>query len=138
MDEALHLPYAVYGTLRSGCGNDRLWKWRGESVGLGWVYNYRLVTNGGFPYALPSRSGSTVVEIVSVLPEHAVAVRESLDSLEGYPMFYDRQIVMVETGESPTRCWMYIPVAPETYEHLAPVPDNDWMRMFDEAEEWVS
>jgi len=57
-------PFAVYGTLRPGCGNDRLWQGNAAPIGLGHVTGFRLVSNGAFPYAVPTEDQRIVVEMV--------------------------------------------------------------------------
>ena len=124
----MNLPYAVYGTLRSHEGNDVLWRQLAESRGIGTVANFRLVTHGGFPYALPAEDEITTVEIIEPLNnENAqVVVRSRLDRLEGYPMFYGRHLVTVKIDGGEQTCWMYVPVDHESYADLFPVTNNDW------------
>lgn len=125
MNNDINIPYAVYGTLRTGHGNSRLWRDMADAQGVGTVTGYRLVTNGGFPYALPADELS-VIEVVQPRPEHAAEVRYRLDRLEGYPSFYDRVLVDVDLNGETVRCWMYTPVQSESYASLAAVEGNDW------------
>jgi gamma-glutamylcyclotransferase (GGCT)/AIG2-like uncharacterized protein YtfP len=119
----LNMPYAVYGTLREGHHNARLWTGYAESYGTDSVSGYRLVTNGGFPYALPAEGEVTVVEIIVPHRSTADSLRSRLDMLEGYPDFYDRLVVTTEDG---VECMMYVPATPDAYNGLARVTDNDW------------
>ena len=135
MEADILTPYAVYGTLRSGEANARLWRGLGVSIGLGQVDGYRLVTNGGFPYALPSEGDSIVIEMIA--PHDAIAgevMRERLDHLEGYPTFYDRLVVPVGLEEPAAGiAWMYVPASDhQRLGRLAPVPGNDWSMRYEE------
>jgi gamma-glutamylcyclotransferase (GGCT)/AIG2-like uncharacterized protein YtfP len=125
MKRNLEMPYAVYGTLRTGEGNDRLWRGLATGGEIDTVQGYRLVTNGGFPYALPCGGQSSTIEIVIPIDDSEAQrqMRSRLDMLEGYPSFYDRVIVTTDSGK---RCWMYTPVCPSEYERLPAVYGNDW------------
>jgi gamma-glutamylcyclotransferase (GGCT)/AIG2-like uncharacterized protein YtfP len=127
MEQRLHTPYAVYGTLRSGMGNDGLWRGLAEPISAGVVRGFRLVSNESFPYALPAGADSEiVVEVIQPYEQYAEIVRRNLDRLEGYPSFYDRILVDVENDRGHATCWLYTPVDPERYEDLRPVHSNDW------------
>jgi gamma-glutamylcyclotransferase (GGCT)/AIG2-like uncharacterized protein YtfP len=139
--DGLDTPYAVYGTLRSGQGNHVLWAGLAESRGTSEVEGYRLVTNGGFPYALPCEAQSIVVEIIRPFEDEDAReeLRIRLDTLEGYPTLYGRAIVMVRSGGSSRPCWLYVPRNTERLERLPAVPENDWnMRgPLSDAEDWA-
>jgi len=132
------LPFAVYGTLRSGMGNDRLWIGHATSVNVAAVYGYRLVTHGAFPYAIPAPPDQrVVVEVIQPHPGRHDALLDRLDALEGYPFHYDRFTVDAHPLRSaPLSCWMYVPVDAEAYDDLTPVPGNDWTR-FDRLAAWT-
>ena len=122
----LDRPYAVYGTLRSGESNARLWQGLATGGDLDLLSGYRLVSNGYFPYALPAANETTVVEIVRPVANQAAQyeLRERLDNLEGYPTLYDRLVVTTDFGD---QCWLYMPVS--DHERLGRLPrvlDNDW------------
>jgi gamma-glutamylcyclotransferase (GGCT)/AIG2-like uncharacterized protein YtfP len=122
------MPYAVYGTLRSGYGNDTVWHGLGESFGLGTITGYKLVTNGGFPYALPASSEVTVVEIIVPFMEYAEELRQRLDWLEGYPDLYSRREEQIHLTDEDVNCIMYVPPQRDHAQlaNLATVPKNDW------------
>ena len=127
MQQRLQTPYAVYGTLRSGMGNDGIWRGLAEVVDAGVVRGFRLVSNGSFPYALPAGVDSEiVVEVLQPDQGYEETVRHNLDCLEGYPSFYDRILVDVENDRGNATCWLYTPADPERYEGLEPVDNNDW------------
>jgi len=110
----LDLPYAVYGTLRPGCGNDVLWEGIGNLGATGFVSNFKMVTgkSRSFPYALPAPHGSIVTELVYPVEGFERVLRDRFDTLEGYPNFYDRKIVKVETVWGFVEAWLYF--APST------------------------
>jgi len=126
----LELPYAVYGTLRSGEGNSRLWQGLARSGGLSTLRGYRLVSNGGFPYALFAGPKSEIT-VEAVVPNGDEAsqfeLRRRLDRLEGYPDFYDRYLETVVVEGAPQECWIYVPSSDhEELGKYPQVPNNDW------------
>ena len=100
----------VYGSLKAGKGNNNI---LGSSDLLASTQTEPTFALGdvGFPYAFPS---AVVPEAYKKLlfpvrgEVYKVDTVESfmrLDSLEGYPSHYDRQIVRLENGFD---AWMYI------------------------------
>jgi gamma-glutamylcyclotransferase (GGCT)/AIG2-like uncharacterized protein YtfP len=94
-DYALDRPYFVYGTLRPGYGNSRIWESHGATVGAtAWAHGYMLIVRGRLPYAVP---GLYVDRVKGVLieppPDEAGqrALRRDLDMLEGHPAHYMRK-----------------------------------------------
>ena len=90
------------------------------------------MTGGYFPYALPDEDEVSVVEIIEPIEAAHGLVRNRLDQLEGYPTFYDRFIVDVETSAGTVKCWMYVPAS--NHDELArmqQVTDNDWTKHCD-------
>lgn len=88
---------AVYGSLRQGLGNHRLLDNDGvEFLGKGeTVSKANMVSLGAFPaITQPSASGGSYpinVEVYSVDDD----TFNNLERLEGYPTFYDREVVQV-------------------------------------------
>ena len=145
-------PVFVYGTLREGFGNDRLWHphaTRREAPGGGrWeVRGYNLVTNGGFPYAVPTPyvdgiglTARIVGELIEATDaEHEAEMMKRLDYLEGVPHHYRRALVSVELhgsandldGYPSLNAVMYQPTDGDDasrYARLHPVPENDWAK----------
>lgn len=111
---------AVYGTLRSGCGNHWMWMRGGaESMGHDVMPEFRLV--GGkrsFPYAVPARGAASVVELIHC-DDDTLAM---MDALEGVPHHYVRDEYVTEGGIT---AWMYTPAHESTYRDLDPVTLND-------------
>lgn len=120
------IPVFVYGTLRPGWGNSRRWTGRGEARhdGTATVRGFRLVSNGAFPFALPDADSVAVGALIYPHPDHYAAVLDDLDHLEGYPRFYDRIMVVIDTPAGHVKAWIYVPV--ELYDDLPPVEGNDW------------
>lgn len=121
--------YAVYGTLRPGEANADLWAGLADSVGTATVSGFRLVTNGGFPYALPAdRHDSIVVDVLAPLdPAAAHILGRRLDRLEGVPYHYRRHTVAVAIDGPPFDVVLYVPTHPSDYADLPPVPGGDWV-----------
>lgn len=125
--------FAVYGTLRTTCGNDRLWHGKAESIGLGKVSGFDLVARGAaFPYALPAHPSHQIT--VEVLEPHWACVESltaRMDQLEGTPWHYERWPVTVEMSTGDRTAWMYV-ASPSTAEHLLmaelpTIPSGDWI-----------
>lgn len=134
------LPFFVYGTLRPGHGNSRMWAGHAvaEHDGTARAHGVRLLGEGaGFPYAVRSNDPTdiTVGAIIRPLPgvgryDHVLS---QFDMLEGYPDHYDRVQVIIDTPDGWTRCFMYEPPAHDEFTqrrlaHLRPVPDGDWSK----------
>ncbi|RKY17300.1 MAG: hypothetical protein DRQ55_16135 [Planctomycetota bacterium] len=100
----------VYGTLRPGHGNSRLWQGLATARydGKCFVLGYRLV-GGGFPYAIPAPTAQTVGTLVYPHPEHEDEVRQQMDWLEGYPSHYTRVVTAVVTPDGYRLAWIYTP-----------------------------
>lgn len=124
------LPVFVFGTLRPGNGNAVTWhdtgKARYDDEAL--LANHRLVTNGFFPYCLPSEGDTTVGTLI--FPKNPTwawrSMIAAMDMLEGVPAHYTRQMVTVHTPDGSLPAWYYVPEHWEMYANLTPVPENNW------------
>jgi len=109
-----HLVF-VYGTLRRGQGNyKRLLtssEWLGEHVVSGWDM-YDL---GAFP-AVVRGHGDVTGDVFRVTPDTFAR----LDMLEGYPRFYDRELIETPAGAAWVYCHNDIP-------SNRPIPSGDWV-----------
>lgn len=123
------LPVAVYGTLRPGWGNSRLWRGKGTELAVGHVNGYKLVGRG-FPYAVPTKGATSVVSIIRPEPEHYYEVLADMDALEGVDFgHYKRVDVEVQVRTGHVICWMYVPVTIDGYvSRSAVVPTDAWGR----------
>lgn len=117
---------AVYGSLRNGMGNSRLLV-DSVFIGTGWVSSYVMQAYcSGFPACYRTNEydedSKVFVEVYKVEPNIAVG----LDRLEGYPVFYNREIVEVSGIEVDDVIWMYY------IEGECPdsgiVPGGDWVK----------
>jgi len=124
-------PFAVYGTLRPGCGNDRLWQGNAAPIGLGHVTGFRLVSNGAFPYAVPTEDQRIVVEMVMPHVGRYADILWRMDALEGVPHHYTRERVTVAHRGETTECWMYVPV--HDVGRMPTVPGGDWLQRHADA-----
>lgn len=124
------LPVFVFGTLRPGNGNARLWQHTGhakhddEAV----IANHRLVSNGYFPYCIPSEGDTTTGTLIYPNdPTHTWRrMINDMDILEGVPVHYTRQMIGVHTPDGEVTAWYYIPTDWHTYNGYEPVPFNNW------------
>lgn len=96
----------VYGTLKSGHGNNRL---LGNSPKLGDVMtakNFRMYTNGAFPMIVPDRSG---YKITGELYEADDFTMEILDQLEGVPnMYYRDSCTIIDCDGNKIQAYVYV------------------------------
>lgn len=115
--EHLDRPYFVYGTLRPGYGNAKLW----QSAGAQAAFDGRVRVRGfqmrasGIPFAI--RTDDERSEIVGALiyPPYNEGMqrwlRYDLDSLEGHPHLYERQATRVYFPDAFDGChitaWIY-------------------------------
>lgn len=110
---------AVYGSLRAGLGNHRVIE-KAPRLEDGVIQGiFRMVGLGGFPGLLKTESPTDIV--VEVYEVDSEAQAQSLDWLEGYPSFYDREIVKLVDGRE---CWVYF--LDSSYESHDPVDSGDW------------
>jgi gamma-glutamylcyclotransferase (GGCT)/AIG2-like uncharacterized protein YtfP len=111
---------AVYGSLRQGLGNHRLLE-QSELVGIHTVsLPYTMLDLGSFPGLVRNKWKTTpiTVEVYAVDDE----TMESLDWLEGYPRFYNRE--QVEIGDK--EAWIYFLADRTQYVRTATVASGDW------------
>ena len=111
---------SVYGSLRAGLGNHRLLSTAVRQDDGIIADGFRMVSLGGFP-ALIKQGEHTpiVVEVYEVENETRAS---NLDMLEGYPSFYDREVVTLVDGRE---CWVYF-IRGNSYSDNTPVPNGDW------------
>lgn len=98
----------VYGTLKSGHGNNRILKWGGAVLLGDYVteYPYPMFVSG-LPYLIERRGeGKHVIGEVWACDCHTVA---DMDRLEGHPIFYERKAITVRNinNERTTTAWVY-------------------------------
>ena len=116
----------VYGTLRPGYGNARLWFGyaEGEHDGEAVVNGFRLVGHA-FPYAIRDEHSSTVGCLVYPRLDTYDYVTDAMDMLEGVPTHYRRIQVPVSTPDGEVQAWMYEPAAGSNYGHMTPVNTDE-------------
>ena len=91
----------VYGTLKSGHGAEDL-MWPGHVLYSKEVSGYRLYTNGGYPMAVPGQRSDRIVGELWEVPRDNL---ERLDSYEGHPYLFKREVVM--DGEDEFYMYVY-------------------------------
>lgn len=121
---------AVYGTLMKGQPNHRWMMGAGGEFIEDTLTDGRMhmVSLGAFPaisFHNPSEDNLTQVKVeLWQVDDDGLA---HLDVLEGYPKFYNRQLVMVNGRQA----WMYHLESRDAY--LAPpIPHGDWNRYTEE------
>lgn len=117
---------AVYGTLRTGYGNNKYCLARSQSIGHGFVSNMQMYSYGGFPVccSTDNLADKVVVEVFDT-PDVDLA---KCDRLEGHPTFYERQevTVLMENGTT-LQAQMYLQPQ-ECCNHLDLVESGDWSK----------
>lgn len=101
---------AVYGSLLSGLGNHRVMETaRGELVSTGKVAGFDLWAYAGTAYPAVSENADAVPLSVEVYKVPGQGLEGPLDSLEGYPHFYDRKLVTValDCDCEEAEAWIY-------------------------------
>lgn len=90
---------AVYGSLRAGLHNHVV---LGDApyVSMGEISGFTMYSLGAYP-ALTRGEGTSVVEL------YDVACMDDLDSLEGFPTYYTRKQVKVDTPDGAKMAWVY-------------------------------
>ena len=117
-------PVFVFGTLRPGHGNSRTWQGVAHPAhdGEATIADHRLVTNGGFPYCLPAEGETTTGTLIVPFPENYELAMHYMDSLEGFPLHYNRKTIEVTTPLGTVTAWYYIPDDWSYYANLAQFP----------------
>lgn len=121
---------AVYGTLRSGYGNNSYCLRNSRSLGVGYVSGMKMYSNGYFPIC--TRSGSVADRVVVELFSVVEGDLAKCDRLEGHPSFYQRETVEVlkEDGQV-IEADMYLQGLGDC-SHLTFVATGDWANRGDE------
>lgn len=113
----------VYGTLKSGYGNNRLLS-SSKFLGTAVVKGYKLF-NSGFPVATHDENSSVVGEVWEIDEGRTLS---NLDALESYPHFYGRDTVdaMLDSVQG-YECQMYVgnPKSWRNFNGLKECPVNE-------------
>lgn len=118
---------AVYGSLRHGLGNShRLTGAVRQEDGI-ISGEFRMVSLTYYPGLVKDGAHTPVtVEVYEVDSEER---KRSLDSLEGYPSFYNREQVTLDDGRV---VWVYF-LENSRYFTLPKVPEGDWVSYLEET-----
>lgn len=118
----------VYGTLRPGNGNDRLWRGRDKSHRNATVDGFTVYDGGGFPYALETETNAPAVgTLIEFSKSNWPDVLASLDRLEGYPDHYRRVVTDALTDDGDcVPCWVYVAARAEWVANLPVCTDGEW------------
>jgi gamma-glutamylcyclotransferase (GGCT)/AIG2-like uncharacterized protein YtfP len=108
---------AVYGTLKQSQGNHGVMQRAGGTyLGTTRTRENFSMYDGGFPVVLEGGDTPVTVEL------YVVEDLRPLDSLEGHPTFYKRELVEVEELEESV--WMYLYQHEPTHREL--IPSGIW------------
>lgn len=93
---------AAYGTLREGFGNNRLIP-KGCHIGTGLTVEKYTMKVAGIPYVSKKPTSNIVVDVYEINQN----TLERLDSLEGHPRWYKREVIPVNIDNKQLDCWLY-------------------------------
>lgn len=125
MDTAIGL-VAVYGSLRKGLHNHQLLA-QATQLGTATIGGFKMYSMGGFPFIThedATPSDTITIEVYEVTP---IEMRR-LDNLEGYPSFYNRELVDTKFGKA----WIYFIDGDK--EGYPPVSNGDWFQYYHSKE----
>jgi gamma-glutamylcyclotransferase (GGCT)/AIG2-like uncharacterized protein YtfP/predicted glutamine amidotransferase len=99
---------AVYGTLKRGGGNDRLFTDSDQWLGAGRSVDRLRMEDKGIPYTYEGDHPEGHQIVVEVVEVNSQSTWSQLDSLEGVPTHYHRELtdVQLDNGEV-LQAWMY-------------------------------
>lgn len=118
-DRTKNILVAVYGSLKAGFGNHHYLN-GAKFVTNAAVSGFRMFSLTAFPMIIEGE-GIVTVELYEVTP----AIFRRLDGLEGFPGFYGRQVVPVQTDSCELEAWVYYG-QPHQVQGCKPVPSGDW------------
>lgn len=111
----------VYGTLRKGCGNDRLLV-GSECIGTFTVPGYKMYSAGGFPYCVKTDNmEQTIVTEVYLVDDDTL---RDLDGLEGVKYNHYMRVPVERDGFDDVE--LYVPHESTSVETLPVVRNGDW------------
>jgi len=113
----------TYGSLRKGHGNHRALLSDSQLLSTE-VINipFAMISLGGFPGLIPSeKTHDITIEVYEVTDE----VYRRVESLEGYPHFYQKAIVPTSLGE----CEIYV-LEDERYQTKDILEHGDWNKHY--------
>lgn len=111
----------VYGSLMKGFHNHRLLESSRLMGSAKTISDFQMLDLGSFPGLVLGEGGVVSGELYEV----DYPTFQSLDNLEGYPRFYDRQITEVVTEEGVFSAWVYYLSNPSDYQNSV-ISDGIW------------
>ena len=93
---------AVYGSLRAGLFNHVVLG-NAPYISMGVVSGFRMHSLGAYPALI--RDTDSLMEVVVEL--YDVSCMKNLDRLEGYPKYYSRKQVKIDTPQGAVMAWVY-------------------------------
>lgn len=107
MSKELKTPIYIsaYGTIKKGYSNNRVVQYPGNSyIGAGITKEKYAMYRSGIPFVIKEPLTPIVVDVYEVASENLPRI----DSLEGHPNWYKRELipVILEDGKE-LDCWLY-------------------------------
>lgn len=111
---------AVYGSLLKGFGNSALLS-NSELLGTTIIEGFDMYSLGAFPAITPNTEDKPRIQVEVYEVDDLVMQR--LDTLEGYPRFYNRMKVEYDLGKGTESAWIYFIENINNYrQNQAPLP----------------
>jgi len=95
--------FFVYGTLRNGYGNNRLLEDE-EFIGEAITANKYTMMASGIPYVFKMPETSFIEGELWQVKKESIP---NIDSLEGHPNWYRRELIKVNIGKQQFDAWIY-------------------------------
>lgn len=94
----------VYGSLMKDFWNQDLLS-KSEFLGKATTHqNMKMISMGAFPALIPTNKQNTIFGEVYCVDSQTMT---NLDHLEGFPKFYNRKKVIVNTSQGEVEAWVY-------------------------------
>lgn len=115
----------VYGSLRKGLGNHHVVQSCTQQEDGVLEHGFRMRSLGGFPAVFKVTEVAETTIVIEVYEVHNEDVARGLDMLEGYPSFYNREVVTLADGR---QGWMYFIEEEQQYADRPMVIEGDWKK----------
>ncbi len=104
MNKSNPIYIAAYGTIKRGFGNNRvIYNADKAFVGAGITKEKYAMYSSGIPFVIKEPKTPIVVDVFEVEASNLPRI----DSLEGHPNWYRRELIPVLVNGKELQCWLY-------------------------------